>query len=263
MKKINFLRLPSWPIQKQLELEEGLLRADEENWCLVNRGSPPAIVMGISGKADHLIDLNLLRSNPIPVIRRFSGGGTVIVDENTYFITLICNAEHVEVPCRPDLIVQWTDHLYRPAFKDHPFRIIENDYAFGDRKFGGNAQYLRKTRFLHHTSFLWDFHEEKMGYLLHPKKTPAYREERHHLDFLCKLKDFVKSLEHFEESFEKSLKELFEVQNASIDGALAILGRPHRKATEIVELKRLLRGSENEAINHSSKGGAASQGRKS
>jgi lipoate-protein ligase A len=29
----------------------------------------------------------------IPVIKRFSGGGTVIVDENTLFVTFVCDDE--------------------------------------------------------------------------------------------------------------------------------------------------------------------------
>ena len=39
----------SHPILEQLQLEEALFRADQRNWCLLNSGSPPAIVMGISG----------------------------------------------------------------------------------------------------------------------------------------------------------------------------------------------------------------------
>ncbi len=35
--------------------EEALMRADERNWCVINNGSPKAIVMGISGKPDQLI----------------------------------------------------------------------------------------------------------------------------------------------------------------------------------------------------------------
>ena len=49
-KVINLLRLRSFPILDQLRLEECLLRASRENWCIVNDGTqPPAIVMGISG----------------------------------------------------------------------------------------------------------------------------------------------------------------------------------------------------------------------
>ena len=44
------------------------------------------------------------------------------------------------------------------------------DYAFGQRKFGGNAQAITKNRWLHHTSLLWDFDPARMQLLKHPAK---------------------------------------------------------------------------------------------
>lgn len=41
----------------------------------------------------------------------------------------------------------------------------ENDYLFGSHKIGGNAQSIIKDRWVHHTSFLWDYKPERMRYL--------------------------------------------------------------------------------------------------
>lgn len=49
------------------------------------------------------------------------------------------------------------------------------DYVFGDRKFGGNAQSITKNRWVHHTSFLWDYEAKNMSYLKLPAKAPQYR----------------------------------------------------------------------------------------
>lgn len=58
-----------------------------------------------------------VRREGCPVIRRFSGGGTVVVDHHTLFITLICNQEAVpSVPLYPRPIMKWTEELYRPMF---------------------------------------------------------------------------------------------------------------------------------------------------
>jgi hypothetical protein len=47
---LKLLRLSRFPIYHQLVLEEALLRATTDNWCLINDGAfAPAIVMGISG----------------------------------------------------------------------------------------------------------------------------------------------------------------------------------------------------------------------
>ncbi len=233
--KINIIRLHSWPILKQLQLEESLLRADEENWCLINQGSPPAIVLGISGKPEIMINTPYLQRKPIPVIRRFSGGGTVVVDESTYFITLICNSEQVQVPCQPEKILRWTEGLYQPLFGENDFRAIENDYVIKNRKCGGNAQYLRKNRWLHHTSFLWDYREEKMEYLQMPPKAPSYRSGRPHADFICRLRDYI-DLGQFQSQFIKALKERYDVKEIAPQQAHAITHRPHRKATILLEM---------------------------
>ncbi len=52
------------------------------------------------------------------------------------------------------------------------------DYVFGERKFGGNAQAITKDRWLHHTSFLWDFRDDRMRLLKQPGRAPEYRAVR-------------------------------------------------------------------------------------
>lgn len=50
---LHLLRLQGFPVLRQLQLEEALLRADLRNWCLLNDGAgdQPTIVLGISGFA--------------------------------------------------------------------------------------------------------------------------------------------------------------------------------------------------------------------
>lgn len=51
---------------------------------------------------------------------------------------------------------------HRHVFKDGGFGLRENDYVFRDQKFGGNAQYFTGQRWLHHTSFLWNYKPESI-----------------------------------------------------------------------------------------------------
>ncbi|MDF2576788.1 MAG: putative lipoate-protein ligase [Chlamydiales bacterium] len=191
---INWVYLKNYPIFEQLQLEEALLRTDHQNWCIVNEGSSQkAIVMGISGKMEQLVDQALLQEKPIPIIRRFTGGGTVIVDDQTLFITFICQGKTFPAPVSPQSIMNWTESLYLPVFEHPQFRMLENDYIIGDHKVGGNAQYIQKDRWLHHTSFLWEYDPGNMDYLLLPTKTPLYRKKRKHSDFLTSLKTFYNS----------------------------------------------------------------------
>jgi len=216
------------PIFNQLQIEEALLRSSNLNACLINRGSPPAIVMGISGKAEELLDLEKVKRDKIPIIRRFSGGGTVIVDENTLFFTFIFSKNDVlHIHAFPEPILRWSGALYADSFQIPNFHLVENDYAIGKKKCGGNAQYIKKDRWLHHTSFLWDYRDENMDYLLMPAKRPKYRENRPHADFLCRMKDYAPSKESLIQKLKIELQKHFTL----IDRRVSDLSLPeHRQS---------------------------------
>lgn len=70
------------------------------------------VVLGMNGKqqvgsrdddsrthAQLLVNLDLVRRDNVPVIRRFSGGGTVVVGAGTIVATLIANKD--DAPCEP------------------------------------------------------------------------------------------------------------------------------------------------------------------
>ena len=229
MPACHLIELQDTFIYDQLILEERLLRIDERNFCLINYGSPPAIVMGISGQPEQLVHLEKAQANNVPLIKRFSGGGTVVVNEETLFVTFIFNKRDLEYS-DPKAIMKWSESLYKPLFPG--FHLEENDYVFGQRKFAGNAQYIRKERWLHHTSFLWDFKNEHMELLKLPEKAPVYRQGRAHSNFLCTLKEHFSSKKAFKEALKESLKESFElirVENWEDD-------RPFRQSTMRIEL---------------------------
>ncbi len=233
---IHCLRLSNYPILKQLELEEGLLRGDTRNWCLINEGSTPSIVMGISGRPEELINQEKIAEHPLPVIKRFSGGGTVIVDENTLFVTFIFQKDFHPFPAFPEPIMKWSGALYNSFFPALTLR--ENDYVIGNKKCGGNAQYIKKDRWLHHTSFLWNFKAEHMDYLLHPKKTPSYRSGRSHLDFLCGLEEHI-SKEAFIAGLQGALSGISSLKEVSLEEALASSSNEMRRSTQIYSLPTL------------------------
>ncbi|XP_073121616.1 uncharacterized protein [Henckelia pumila] len=191
---MNLLRLNGMPILEQLHLEERLLRTTSQNWCLINDGTThPTIVMGVSGKPVELLDTESVLRDEIPVIRRYTGGGTVIVDHGTIFVTFICNKDAISgLQSYPQPIMSWSSLLYKEVFQGiGDFTLRENDYVLGNRKFGGNAQSITKDRWVHHTSFLWDYEMNRMDYLKLPKRAPQYRQARDHLEFICRMKDYM------------------------------------------------------------------------
>lgn len=169
------------------------------------------------GKPHALVDVAAAHRDGITVIKRFSGGGTVIVDADTQFVSLILNAAATPgTQLFPVPLMQWTGELYGRAdagvFADVPgFTLRENDYVVGERKVGGNAQSISKNRWLHHTSFLWDFRAEMMRYLKHPAKAPAYREGRAHLDFLAPLSRLLPSRDTLPDRVEPALRAMVRI----------------------------------------------------
>lgn len=232
---LHLVNLSSTFIFHQLQWEEALLRGDQRNWCLFNLGSPPAIVMGISGQVDQLIQQEKFKQASLPLIRRFSGGGTVIVDENTLFVTLICQTDALPIHPFPRPIMEWTaEAIYTPLFPHTSFQLQENDYVLDGRKWGGNAQSIVKGRWLHHSSLLWDYRSDYMDYLLIPPKMPDYRQARGHTDFLCRLGDYHPCPTLFQKQIVGQLMKYFEVVETEREEIGKIAALPHRKATYLM-----------------------------
>lgn len=231
---LYLIELEGAPIFEQLKIEEALIRTSEKNFCLINRGSPPAIVMGISGKSRELIYEEKVAQANMPLIRRFSGGGTVVVDHNTLFVSFLFSSEAHPFSPYPQQILTWSETLYQEAIPS--LQLRENDYIIGKRKIGGNAQYIRKGRWLHHTTFLWDYDSELMGLLKLPTKRPDYRADRSHEDFIDRLASHLPSKETLPVEMKRILSQKYQLQTAhqmEIDKAVQT---PHRQSTMLVEI---------------------------
>jgi len=236
VKTLYLIQCENYPIFQQLQLEEALLRTDSRNFCLMNQGSSKAIVLGISCKPALHVNQALAVKDHIPIIQRFSGGGSVVVDSKTFFATYIFNKEDHPAKPFPEPILQWTGSIYEKALEIKNFSVRENDYVIENTKCGGNAQYIQKNRWLHHTTFLWDYEDENMNYLLHPPKIPTYRKDRSHTDFLCRIKDFHPNREDLPKQIEEELKNHFQIKKISINDVLDTLKIDHRKSTRLIDL---------------------------
>ena len=219
LRRLRTAVLHGVPIYEQLLIEEVLLRTTRDNFLLVNHGMPsPAIVLGFSGKIKELVNVNLVARDSVPMIRRYTGGGTVICDENTVFVSFIMNTSDADTKPYPRDIMEWSGDIYRNVFaryKVHDFAVRENDYVFGDAKFGGNAQTITKDRWVHHTSFLHDYDSRLMSYLAIPKKQPDYREHRDHSSFLTQMKHRIPSIETFIHDLELEMSKSYALESIS------------------------------------------------
>lgn len=80
-------------------------------------------------KPQELINVPAARDCGMQVIKRFSGGGTVVTDENTIFATVILqtSALPLHVECYPRPLMRWSESLYAPTFSPYgQFNLQEN-----------------------------------------------------------------------------------------------------------------------------------------
>ncbi|KAL5722855.1 hypothetical protein ACHQM5_006324 [Ranunculus cassubicifolius] len=241
MPVMNLVRTQGVPILQQLHLEEKLLRTSAENWCIVNDGTnAPTVVMGMSGVPADLLELEYVVRDDVPVIKRFTGGGTVIVDYGTIFVTFICNKDDVPaVQPYPRPIMDWSSIIYKQVFGGiGDFHLRENDYVLGNRKFGGNAQSITKNRWVHHTSFLWDYDVRNMAYLKLPSRAPEYRSARNHVDFICRMKDHISRPSFIQRTVE-ALGNHFSVRHIGLD-TIVTPDTPFTSTTRLLSKEELI-----------------------
>lgn len=185
---IEIIQLENTCIKEQLALEKKLLQEEDGSYLIIHKGPLPAIVMGSSQKAEDVIDIKMAEVKKIPIIQRFSAGGCVILDQHTIMVSFIISKKLLPIDFYPNTIMKWSENFYKRALSIPNFSLQVNDYTIGDKKIGGNAQYIKKDRFVHHTSFLWDYDPAYMELLLHPPKEPSYRNRRPHREFLTTIK---------------------------------------------------------------------------
>ncbi|WP_213318734.1 lipoate--protein ligase family protein [Chlamydiifrater volucris] len=232
--KCFLIYLKNTPIYQQLLVEEALLRCDSRNICLININPPSSIVLGIScNPIEDLFIENVLEDN-IPVVRRYSGGGTVYLDQDTIMVSWIISENKPSLSPQDILLRSYT--TYAPIFPPS-FAIQGNDYVFDSKKFGGNGQYMQKGRFVHHTSFLWDMNLEKITrYLKLPQKQPDYRKNRSHSDFLTTLKPLFTKKETFVEALIERISNCIPLEKVKEESLSPFLEKEHRVATALLHL---------------------------
>jgi lipoate---protein ligase len=147
------------------------------------------VVLGYSRPAGSDANLESCRREKIPVLRRCSGGGTVLQGPGCLNYALVLRCE----PGGPLATITETNRyvLGRNLCGMRNLRDAgadirgQSDLALDGRKFSGNAQRRSARWVLFHGTILIDFDIERIGrFLPLPSKQPAYRNGRGHHEFL-------------------------------------------------------------------------------
>ncbi len=182
-------------VDLDLALDEALLiEADAGRSGRVLRFWEPAdfaLVMGASCRIGDDIRVDLCRADGVPIFRRTSGGGTVVVGPGALNVSVILPESAAPGLSAVDGAHRYVlDGIARSIRGVGPQVKLEGrgDLVLEDRKCGGSAQRRLKRWFMVHCSILYDFSIERIvRYLTIPPRQPEYRQGRSHEDFLRNL----------------------------------------------------------------------------
>jgi lipoate-protein ligase A len=165
------------------------------------------VVVGYANKVATEVNVAACEARDIQILRRCSGGGTVMQGAGCLNYTLVLritadgplhnigvanqfimrqNRAALESVGRvtPGAPHNSAQRIARPAIAIRGL----TDLAIGERKFSGNSQRRRKHHLLFHGTFLLNFDLALVSELLPmPSKQPEYREHRPHTKFLTNL----------------------------------------------------------------------------
>ena len=149
------------------------------------------VVLGYANRIEQEVDLDAARAADVPVLRRCSGGGTVVQSPGCLNYSLIMRIEN-----SLEGITETNCHVMKrnaAALKGLVGSEIavrgHTDLTLGDRKVSGNAQRRKRRWLLFHGTFLCGADITLMARLLkHPPREPDYRQGRSHGDFVTSLK---------------------------------------------------------------------------
>jgi lipoate---protein ligase len=148
-----------------------------------------AVVLGSGCKLHDDVEADACRADGVPVLRRSSGGGTVLLGRGCLCFSLVLAFERdlrlTEVRSSYDYILgRVVDAFALPGLTLSGI----SDLALGGYKFSGNAQQRKRTHLLHHGTILYAFDLAAVSrYLRQPSRQPDYRADRQHGDFIRNL----------------------------------------------------------------------------
>lgn len=149
-----------------------------------------AVVVGSGGSVAIDANVSACEADGVPILRRASGGGTVLIGPRCLCFSVVLNYDTAprlnEIPASNCYILSRIVRAIAPVISC----TVEgtSDLATGGVKFSGNAQQRKRTHFLHHGTLLCGFDLALVGkYLNAPERQPDYRQNRPHAEFVTNL----------------------------------------------------------------------------
>ena len=182
--------------EENLACDDALLEAAEEGLCgeFLRFWLPRDyfVVLGYSNKISQEVNLPACQKNRIPVLRRISGGGTVLQGPGCLNYSLILEIRgHTGlsgIRATNEFVMKKNCEVFRRLKGPEVSIRGVTDLALGNLKFSGNAQRRKSQYVLFHGTFLLNFDIPRLEkFLANPPLQPDYRENRKHSEFVVNL----------------------------------------------------------------------------
>lgn len=148
------------------------------------------VVIGHSDRMQSNVNIAACKNHSIPILRRISGGGTVVQGPGcmNYSLILKNGARLKNIGDTFKYVLERHRSVVEQIFGVTARLEGISDLTFNGLKFSGNAQYRKARSVLVHGTFLCNFDLSVIETLLPaPAKQPAYRRRRPHLEFITNL----------------------------------------------------------------------------
>lgn len=150
-----------------------------------------AVVLGAGCKLAEDVVEEDCATDSVPILRRSSGGGTVLLGPGCLCYSLVLSLDRDPglrgIRSSYQFILETICRVLAAQVPSLAHQGI-SDLALGDRKCSGNSQQRKSGFLLHHGVILYAFACERVGcYLRMPARQPAYRAGREHQAFLANL----------------------------------------------------------------------------
>ena len=183
------------------------------------------IVLGRICKEHEDLCWPTIKEDRILVLRRSSGGGTVVQGPGCLNYTLVLSKDKAAIAdlrkSYAYILGKVVEALSLIGLKTTFLPISDIAMAETQKKISGNAQKRGKNFILHHGTILYNFDLPKIErYLKMPKDMPDYRQRRSHLDFVANVHASRKSIQDaFKKVFavRKEETQLSEMEKTSLN----------------------------------------------
>lgn len=148
------------------------------------------IVLGSSNKAEESLQIDQVLRDKAEVLKRPSGGESVLLTPRTLVLSTLIRTEKLEDPPSHFRAVnsKIISLLEEKGVRNLSQKGI-SDIAIGNKKILGSSIYRRTNLVFYHAVLNVSESTSMMErYLAHPKKQPDYRLDRKHHDFVTSLK---------------------------------------------------------------------------